>query len=87
VGDRASFAEALPARYGTAGGVSNLASVLTEAIDWDLIRQQYDQLVKEVTAQRLGAAAARSILGRFTHNDQHPTYRAFAELGKAVNTI
>ena len=86
--DRDSFAEALPARYGTAGRVSNLAPVLTKAIDWYLIRQQYDQLVKYVTALRLGAAAAESILRRFTHNNtQHPAYRAFAELGKAVNTI
>ena len=66
----------------------NLAPVLTKAIDWDLIRQQYDQLLKYVTALRLGTANAESILRRFTRNNiQHPTYRAFAELGKAVKTI
>jgi TnpA family transposase len=62
--------------------------VLTKPIDWDLIHQQYDQLVKYVTALRLGTADAESILRRFTRNNiQHPTYRAFAELGKAVKTI
>jgi TnpA family transposase len=44
--------------------------------------------VKYVTALRLGTADAESILRRFTRNNiQHPTYRAFAELGKAVKTI
>jgi TnpA family transposase len=53
-----------------------------------LIRQQYDQLVKYVTAVRLGTAETESILRRFVRsNIQHPTYKAFAELGKTVKTI
>jgi len=32
----------------------NLQLVLTKPIDWELIRQQYDQMVKYVTALRLG---------------------------------
>jgi Tn3 transposase DDE domain-containing protein len=39
---------------------------------------------------RLLAPAPRSVRGtfRFTRNNvQHPTYKAFAELGKAVKTI
>src|SRR5512135_375267 len=66
----------------------NLRLVLTTPIDWQLIRQQYDQMVKYVTAVRLGTAETEAILRRFTrHNLQHPTYKAFAELGKAVKTI
>ena len=66
----------------------NLQTVLTKPIDWDLIRQQYDQMVKYATAVRLGTAETESILRRFTRNNvQHPTYKAFAELGKAVKTI
>lgn len=45
----------------------NLASVLsTKTIDWDLIRQQYDQIVKYTTALRLGTAEAEQVLRRFT---------------------
>lgn len=67
---------------------TNLRLVLTKPIDWQLIRQQYDQMVKYVTAVRLGTAETEAILRRFTRNNlQHPTYKAFAELGKAVKTI
>jgi TnpA family transposase len=66
----------------------NLQLVLTRAIDWDLIRQQYDQMVKYATALRLGTAETEAILRRFNRsNPQHPTYKALAELGKAVKTI
>jgi TnpA family transposase len=66
----------------------NLQAVLRKPIHRELIRQQYDQIVKYATAVRLGTAEKEPILRRFTRNNvQHPTYRAFAELGKAVNTI
>jgi TnpA family transposase len=66
----------------------NLQLVLTKPIDWELVRQQYDQMVKYTTALRLGTAETEAILRRFTRsNVQHPTYRAFAELGKAIKTI
>ena len=45
-------------------------------------------MVKYATALRLGTAETEAILRRFTRaNVQHPTYRALAELGKAVKTI
>jgi TnpA family transposase len=66
----------------------NLHAVLTRPINWELIRQQYDQLVQYATALRLGTAETEAILRRFTRsNVQHPTYAALAELGKAVKTI
>jgi TnpA family transposase len=66
----------------------NLRAILTKPIDWDVVRQQYDQMVKYVTAVRLGTAETESILRRFTRsNIQHPTYKAFSELGRAVKTI
>jgi TnpA family transposase len=65
-----------------------LQPVLTRPINWTLIRQQYDEMVKFATALRLGTADAESILRRFTRTaPQHPTYQALAELGKAVKTI
>jgi len=66
---------------------ANLQQILTRPIDWELIRQQYDQMVKYATALRLGTADTESILKRFSRTAvQHPTYRALAELGKAVKT-
>ena len=66
----------------------NLREILTKPIDWELIRQQYDQMVKYVTAVRLGTGETESILRRFTRsNVQHPTYKAFSELGRAVKTV
>nr|AAC80184.1 resolvase-like protein [Acidithiobacillus ferridurans] len=61
---------------------ANLQQILTKPIDWDSVRQQYDQMVKYATALRLGTAETEAILRRFTKkNVQHPTYKAFAELG------
>jgi TnpA family transposase len=66
----------------------NLQNILTRPIRWDLIEEQYDQIVKFTTALRLGTADAESILRRFTSNNaQHPVYQALMELGKAVKTI
>ena len=62
--------------------------MLTRPIDWELIRQQYDQMVKYATA--LGWAPPRprrSCAASRASNVQHPTYKALAELGKAVKTI
>lgn len=67
---------------------ANLQLILKGAIDWKLIKQQYDQMVKYATALRLGTAETEAILRRFTRNNlQHPTYKALAELGKAIKTI
>ncbi len=65
----------------------NLQPVLTRPINWGLIRQQYDQMVKYATALRLGTAETEAILKRFTRNNlKHPTYQALGELGKVVKT-
>ena len=67
---------------------ANLQSILIRPINWELIRQQYDEMVKFATALRLGTAEPESILRRFTRNNlKHPTYQALAELGKAVKTV
>jgi TnpA family transposase len=73
---------------GKADAYANLQLILTRPIDWELVRQQYDQMIKYTTALRLGTAETEAILRRFTKkNVQHPTYQAFAELGKAIKTI
>jgi len=73
---------------GQPGAYLNLQPIFTRPIDWELIRQQYDEMVKYATALRLGTAEAEAILRRFTReNTQHPTYKALMELGKAVKTV
>ena len=73
---------------GQPNAYENLQPVLTRPINWELIRQQYDQMIKFATAIRLGTAETESILRRFTReNLKHPTYQALLELGRAVRTI
>ena len=77
----------LPAS-GQSNTYPNLKPILTRPINWDLIRQQYDQMIKYATALRLGTAETEAILKRFTRSNlSHPTYRALAELGKVIKTI
>jgi len=73
---------------GAAERYANLQPLLTRPINWAIIEQQYDELIKFATALRLGTAEAESILRRFTKNNaQHPTYKALCELGKALKTV
>jgi TnpA family transposase len=62
--------------------------VSDKVIDWELIAQQYDQMVKYATALRLGTAEAEQVLRRFTRGGpKHPTYRAIEEVGRAVKSV
>lgn len=73
---------------GQSDAYPNLQPILTRPINWDLIRQQYDQMVKYATALRLGTAETEAILKRFSKNPIiHPTYLALLELGRVIKTI
>ena len=66
----------------------HLKEVLGKPINWEVIRQQYDQMIKYATALRIGTADAEAILRRFTRsNVQHPTYQALGELGRVIKTL
>lgn len=58
------------------------------SINWELIRQHYDEMVKYAAAMRTFTADPEDILRRFTEHNmpQHPTYKALSELGRAVKT-
>ena len=57
-------------------------------IRWDIIAEQYDQMIKYATAIRAGTASTEAILRRFTRaNAIHPTYQAMIEVGRAQRTI
>jgi TnpA family transposase len=65
-----------------------LLPVTPRPINWQIIQEQYSEMVKFATALRLGTANAEAILRRFSRaNASHPTYQALAELGKAVKTV
>jgi TnpA family transposase len=73
---------------GLSGQFENIQLILTRPIDWKIIAEQYDQIIKYTTALKQGTADPESILRRFTRNNvQHPTYKALAELGKVIKTI
>jgi TnpA family transposase len=68
-----SLAKTVSPETGKADAYANLQLILSKAIDWDLVRQQYDQMIKYTTALRLGTAETEAILRRFTKkNLQHP---------------
>jgi TnpA family transposase len=69
--------------------LSNLEEMMSaKPIDWDLIEEQFDTMVKHAVALKLKITDAESLLRRFTRkNAQHPAYKAFAELGRAIKTI
>ena len=57
----------------------NLIPILTKPIKWDLIHQQYDEMVKYTSALKQGTADPEAILRRFTRgNSAHPTIKRYA---------
>ena len=73
---------------GMRASLPNLAPILSDVVDWDEIAQQYDEMVKYAAAMQVGTADPEAILRRFARTDvMHPTYKALAELGRAIKTI
>lgn len=66
----------------------NLENVMTHPIKWQLIIENYDQIIRYVAALKLHTAEPEVLLKRFiTDNLQSPLYRSILELGRAVRTI
>lgn len=77
----------LPAA-GMRAELANLVPILSDVINWKEIEQQYDEMVKYAAAMQNGTADPEAILRRFSKTDvMHPTYKALAELGRAIKTI
>ena len=78
---------ALPST-GMRGQLPNLLPILSGVIDWVEIERQYDEMVKYAAAMQHGTADPEAILRRCARSDvMHPTYKALAELGRAIKTI
>lgn len=57
-------------------------------INWQLIEDNFDEMIKLIASLKLGMSDAESLLRRFNKNKGgHPVYKAFVELGKAVKVI
>ncbi len=66
----------------------HLTPIFSTVIDWAEIEQQYDEMVKYAAAMRHRTADPEAILRRFARAEiMHPTYKALAELGRAIKTI
>ncbi|REK86483.1 hypothetical protein DY245_32025 [Streptomyces inhibens] len=63
-----------------------MTPALTRPIRWELITQQYDQMIKYAIAIRARTASTEAILRRLTRNASHPTYAATLEVGRAQKT-
>ena len=64
-------------RPGDSISYPSLEPVLTRAVKWELITQQYDQMIKYARALQLGTAEAEQILRRFqAPGCKHPTLMA-----------
>lgn len=66
---------------------SNLDVILEGSIDWKLIEENYDEVVKHMVALKRGDVDADVLIKRFSKdNNKHPVYKALIEIGKAVKT-
>jgi TnpA family transposase len=78
-----------PADTGYKDRYPNLVPAMNaRSIRWDLIGEQYDQMIKYATAIRTRSASTEAILRRFMRSaSMHPTYEAMLEVGRAQRTI
>lgn len=66
----------------------NINEITTRPINWELIKEHYDTLIQYAVALKIGTATADSIIRQFSRtNFQHPVFKAFIELGRAVKSI
>lgn len=66
----------------------NLLPILSNSINREEIKQQYDEVVKSATAMQVRIADSEAILRRFARAEvMHPICRVLSEVGRAVRTI
>ena len=66
----------------------NIVEILKGSINWQLIEDNYDEIVKHMVALKLGIVTPSVLIKRFSNNNYtHPVYKALVELGRANKTI
>ena len=66
----------------------NITEILKGSINWQLIEDNYDEIVKHMTALKLGIVTPSVLIKRFSKNNyNNPVYKALVEIGKANKTI
>jgi len=67
---------------------SNISEIIKGTINWKLIEENYDEVVKYIVALKLGIIEPSVLVKRFSKdNYNHPIYRALLEIGKANKSI
>jgi TnpA family transposase/DNA replication initiation complex subunit (GINS family) len=67
---------------------NNIAEVMGKPINWQLITEYYEEIIRYLAALKTGTAEVEVILKRLmAENSQNPVYRALLELGRAVRSI
>jgi TnpA family transposase len=67
---------------------SNIADIMGRPINWQLIIDNYDEIIRYLAALKTGTAEVEVILKRLiVENTQSPFYKALLELGRAVRSI
>lgn len=65
----------------------NLELILKDSINWKIIEENYDEVVKHMVALKKGIVEADVLIKRFNQdNDNHPVHKALTEIGKAIKT-
>jgi TnpA family transposase len=67
--------------------VPSLAPALHGPVNWRVIAENYDTVVKYATAIHERTASTEAVLSRFPNAVSHPAYQAMLEIGKAQRTI
>jgi len=66
----------------------NITEILKGSINWQLIEDNYEEIIKHIVALKLGIVTPSVLIKRFSNNNYtHPVYKALVELGKANKTI
>jgi TnpA family transposase len=67
---------------------TNIADIISGSINWKIIEENYDEIVKYIVALRFGLVEPSVFIKRFSKdNYKHPVYKALMEIGKANKTI
>ena len=67
---------------------SNLTAILKDVINWKLIEENYDEMIRIIAALLTGTVDADVLIKRFSReNYSDPVYKALNELGKVAKTL